>query len=590
MKMNRLHRAAALALMLVLTACGPRRINLDLPGFAPSGSFNERIRVLDLYPGVTATIVAPANVDTRERVDLILYALPNGNSTAQTIGRKLAEGVDWHYDIQHIGAQTRALRTLGLPQAIVVYLEADTKSWPQWRQVRGYDKANARIVEIVDQIRMAIGNPPHLSVTLTGHSGGGSFMFGFIEGQDSLPSWLERIAFLDANYNFDYRHGEKLVKWLRGNPKNTLVVIAYDDRNIMLDGKKVVSDSGGTWRASERMMNYLREPFEFTSDTLGQFRRFHSSQIEVLLHPNPENKILHTVMIGEMNGYMHAMLVRRPSYDRGEMLLKPARAYTQWVEDTVALPAATPPDIPPRAPHALTGSAFIKSVTRLSREEREAAIRRELFAGNIPSFLRKLRTVEVTDTTADGVHHSVSYEVMPDYLAIGSDRDFVRMPMTPYTAQAFCDAFGFVLPTRKMVNDIWVAAKTHLDPRPLTVERESPLTFLQHHRIIEDQLKGVERGTFVAGIKKDVVVTNRLGEKPQRVAIYGWHYVNGQPIQPLYVGHVDWYVDYSHGIRPVRRAMRVDGVERSFDKIITDPQLNGLISDEGVITVSRYDK
>jgi hypothetical protein len=590
MKMNRLHRAAALALMLVLTACGPRRINLDLPGFAPSGSFNERIRVLDLYPGVTATIVAPANVDTRERVDLILYALPNGNSTAQTIGRKLAEGVDWHYDIQHIGAQTRALRTLGLPQAIVVYLEADTKSWPQWRQVRGYDKANARIVEIVDQIRMAIGNPPHLSVTLTGHSGGGSFMFGFIEGQDSLPSWLERIAFLDANYNFDYRHGEKLVKWLRGNPKNTLVVIAYDDRNIMLDGKKVVSDSGGTWRASERMMNYLREPFEFTSDTLGQFRRFHSSQIEVLLHPNPENKILHTVMIGEMNGYMHAVLVRRPSYDRGEMLLKPARAYTQWVEDTVALPAATPPDIPPRAPHALTGSAFIKSVTRLSREEREAAIRRELFAGNIPSFLRKLRTVEVTDTTTDGVHHSVSYEVMPDYLAIGSDRDFVRMPMTPYTAQAFCDAFGFVLPTRKMVNDIWVAAKTHLDPRPLTVERESPLTFLQHHRIIEDQLKGVERGTFVAGIKKDVVVTNRLGEKPQRVAIYGWHYVNGQPIQPLYVGHVDWYVDYSHGIRPVRRAMRVDGVERSFDKIITDPQLSGLISDEGVITVSRYDK
>ena len=546
--------------------------------------------MLDLYPGVTATIVAPAHVDTRERVDLILYALPNGNSTAQTIGRKLADGVDWHYDIQHIGAQTRALRTLGLPQAIVVYLEADTKSWPQWRQVHGYDKANARIVEIVDQIRTAIGSPPHLSVTLTGHSGGGSFMFGFIEGQDSLPSWLERIAFLDANYNFDYRHGEKLVKWLRGNPKNTLVVLAYDDRNIMLDGKKVVSDSGGTWRASERMMNYLREPFEFTTDTLGEFRRFHSSQIEVLLHPNPENKILHTVMIGEMNGYMHAMLVRRPSYDRGDVLLKSSRAYTQWVEDSIALPVATPPDIPPRAPHAMTGSGFIESVTRLSRDEREAAIRRELFAGNIPSFLRNLRTVEATDTTTDSVKHTVSYDVMPDYLAIGSDRDFVRMPMTPYTAQAFCDAFGFVLPTRKMVNDIWAAAKTHLDPRPLTVERESPLTFLQHQRIIEDQLKGVERGTFVAGIKKDVVVTNRLGEKPQRVAIYGWHYPNGQPIQPLYVGHVDWYVDYSHGIRPVRRAMRVDGVQRSFEKILTDPHLNGVISDEGVITVSRYEE
>jgi hypothetical protein len=546
--------------------------------------------VLELYPGVTATLVAPANLDTQKRVDLILYALPNGNSTAQTIGRKLAEGVDWHYDIQHIGAQTRALRARGLPQAIVAYLEADTKSWPEWRRVHGYERANARIVEIVDQIRAAIGNPTNLAVTLTGHSGGGSFMFGFIEGQDTLPSWLERIAFLDANYNFDYPHGEKIVKWLRRDPHNTLVVLAYDDRNIMLDGKKVVSDPGGTWRASSRMMNYLREPFEFTADTLGQFLRYRAPQIEILLHPNPQNRILHTEMIGEMNGYMHAMLVRRPDYDRSAAVLTPARAYAQWIEPDVTLPPATPPDIPPRTANAMTGSAFISSLTGLSREEREAAIRRELFAGNIPAFMRRLRTVGVTAVGGDSVKHTISYEVMPDYLAIGSDEDFVRMPMVPYTAQDFCDAFGFVIPTRKMVSDIWAAATTHLDPRPLTMERESPLTFLQHHRIIEDQLKGIERGAFVAGIKKDVVVTSKLSEHPQRVAIFGWHYTNGQPIQPLYTGHVDWYVDYSHGIRPVRRWMRVDGMPQRFERILSDPQLRDLLSDEGEITVSRYDR
>jgi hypothetical protein len=585
------YRAATLAAALLLAACAPNRLShLDLSDFAPSGNLGERTRVLELYPGITATLVAPATLDTRKHVDLILYALPNGNSTAQTIGRKLAEGVDWHYDIQNIGAQTRALRTRGLSQAIVGYLEADTKSWPEWRRLHGYDRANARIVEIVDQIRTAIGNPQHLGVTLTGHSGGGSFMFGFIEGQDTLPAWLERIAFLDANYNFEYGHGEKLVKWLRRSPRNTLVVLAYDDRNIMLDGKKVVSDSGGTWRASERMMNYLREPFEFTADTLGEFRRFRAPQIEVLLHPNPENKILHTAMIGDMNGYMHAMLVRRPEYDRGESLLKSVRAYQQFVEDSVVLPVASPPDIPPRARHALTGTAFIKSIARLSREEREAAIRRELMAGNMPSFLHKLRSVQVSDTSADGVKHTIAYDVMPDYLAIGSDKDFVRMPMTPYTAQAFCDAFGFVLPTRKMVNDIWAAATTHLEPRPLTIERESPLTFLQHHRIIEEQLKGAERGTFVAGIKKDIVVTSKLSEKPQRVAIFGWHYMNGQPIQPLYTGHVDWYVDYSHGIRPVRRSIRVDGITRTFEQILKDPQLRDLLSDEGEITAARYDK
>src|SRR5438128_128858 len=160
----------------VLTGCAatlhpsePERTVLGLPGFSSSGSFGERVRVLELYPGVTATLEAPQHLDARQRVDLILYALPNGNSTTQTIGRTLAEGVDWHYDIQHIGAQTRALREKGIPQAIVAYLEADTKSWPEWRRVRGYDKANARIVEIVDQIRIVIGNPPHLAVTLTGH-------------------------------------------------------------------------------------------------------------------------------------------------------------------------------------------------------------------------------------------------------------------------------------------------------------------------------------------------------------------------------------------------------------------------------------
>ncbi|MEO5904681.1 MAG: hypothetical protein ABIQ55_11750 [Gemmatimonadaceae bacterium] len=583
-------RSAVFLVASLFAGCAPRRVPLDLPDFTQHGSFGERIRVLDLYPGVTATVVAPARLDIRKRVDLIIYALPNGNSTAQTIGRRMADGVDWHFDIQHIGAQTRALRERGLSQAVVAYIEADTRSWPEWRRVRGYDRANARIVEIVDQLRSEIGHPHDMKVTLTGHSGGGSFLFGFIEGQDTLPRWLERIAFLDANYSFDYKHGEKIVKWLRQNPENTLVVLAYDDRNIMLDGKKVVSDSGGTWRASTRMMNYLREPFEFKADTLGAFVRYRAPQMEVLLHPNPENRILHTEMIGEMNGYMHAMLVRRLRYEKDSTVLKSSRAYAKWIELDLTLPSPSPRDTPPRDANAMTGSAFIASLARLSREEREGAIRRELLAGNMPSFMRKLRTVEASYVGSDSIKHTIAYEVMPDYLAIGSDDDFVRMPMIPYTAQDFCDAFGFVLPTRKMVNDIWSAATTHLDPRPMTEARESPVTFLQHHRIIEEQLEGSVRGTFVAGIKKDIVVTTKLSEHPQRVAIYGWHYPTGAPIQSLYTGHVDWYVDYSHGVRPVRRWMRVDGKPVTFEKILADVLLRNLLSDEGEVTVSRYEK
>lgn len=181
---------------------------------------------------------------------------------------------------------------------------------------------------------------------------------------------------------------------------------------------------------------------------------------------------------------------------------------------------------------------------------------------------------------------SAVYEVMPDYLAIGSDQDFVRMPMNPYTAQAFCDAFGLALPTRKMVDDIWRQAAVKLTPEPLRQDRDVPATFLRHHLLIEQQTH--LPGSFLAGHKKDVVITNRLQERPNRVAIYGWHYLNGQPIQPLTTIHADWYVDYSHGIRPVRRSVQVDGKTLSYEEILRDPHLHVLLSDEGVIEKPRY--
>jgi hypothetical protein len=573
--------------LMLLAACAPARAGSDFAGFASHGSFDEQVRVLDLYPEVTATIVSPAQLDVRKRVELILYALPNGNTTAQTMGRKLAEGVDWHYDIQHIGAQTRALRERGMSQAVVVYLEAEKRSWPAWRNTLGYDRANPRIVEIVDEIRSAIGNPRDISVTLTGHSGGGSFAWGFIDGQESLPDWLDRIVFLDSNYSFEPRHGTKFVEWLRRDRANTLVVLAYDDRNIMLDGKRVVSDSGGTWRASHRMVENLQQSYPLAQDTLGEFIRYRTDQIRILLHPNPANRILHTEMVGEMNGYMYALLERRPGSNGVDKLLTPARAYGRWVAADVLLPPATPRDIPKRKANAVSGSAFITSIAALSRDEREAAIKRELLAGNIPSFLRKLSRIEIVAADTNGVMQTIQYEVMPDYLAIGSDRDFVRMPMSPHTAQAFCDAFGFVLPTRKMVNDIWKKAEVRVEPRPLTQERESPLTFLQHHRIMEGQLKGFARGKLTAGIKKDIVVTPRLQDST-RVAIFGWHHMNGEPIQPLYTGHVDWYVDYSHGARPVRRSMSVNGMTRKFEVILADPKVRHLLSDEDGPSISRY--
>jgi hypothetical protein len=216
----------------------------------------------------------------------------------------------------------------------------------------------------------------------------------------------------------------------------------------------------------------------------------------------------------------------------------------------------------------------------LSRDEREEAIAKELMHGNFPNFLRKFKRVTIADDK-----HTAVIEVMPDYLAIGSDEDFVRVPMSPLTAQRIADEFGCCLPTAKIVNETYRAASSKLLPIPLTEAREAIETFVKHNEMIEKQR---EKGSFVAGIKKDVVVTNRLTEKPNRVAIYGWHKLDGTPIQPLTIVHVNWYVDYSHGIRLMKRQVEVDGKPRDARAVMQSAQFNSLLSDEGPILRPSY--
>lgn len=263
----------------------------------------------------------------------VLYGLPNGNSVEWTAGRVMNEDLDWHYDIQHIAAQTRHLRMMVRGSNLsTVYLEAENLSWPRWRQE--VPDANEQIRDYV----MGFVDPPLRTVTLTGHSGGGSFTFGFLNAVERIPDGIERIAFLDSNYGFSANagHGEKLAEWLNRNPRHTLIVLAYDDRSIEIDGRRVVSDTGGTYRATlERMVPALedagvtlvreeRDPWIIVRSPNGQ--------VDLRVHTNPDNRILHTVMVGEMNGLVHALTVNTDLADP-EGLLVEERVYTRWVLD-----------------------------------------------------------------------------------------------------------------------------------------------------------------------------------------------------------------------------------------------------------------
>ena len=103
-------------------------------------------------------------------------------------------------------------------------------------------------------------------------------------------------------------------------------------------------------------------------------------------------------------------------------------------------------------------------------------------------------------------------------------------------------------------------AELKLAPHPMTEVREAVATFAEHNQIIETQRNGKPLGLLTTGIKKDVVLTPRIFEKPNRLAIYGWRQLDGKPIQPLTIVHWNQYVDYSHGVRLVRND--IDGGEK----------------------------
>jgi len=245
---------------------------------------------------------------------------------------------------------------------------------------------------------------------------------------------------------------------------------------------------------------------------------------------------------------------------------------------------------PQRPAGAMTGSAFLQATASLSAADREAAIYREIAAGNVPDFLRRTHPVTVTVRDGSGRERRGTFHVLPDYLAIGTDADFVRIPMWPRTAQRLASHFGCSLPTRRMVDAVWQAATYKLAPRPLTPSSQMSSNdyYRRANALVDQELGGRPLGPLTAGDKKDIVLTNRLASNPGRVAIYGWHRTSGSPIQPLSTVHGATYVDYSHGARLVVGTMDVDGRAMPVASVLTSSELAGLLSDEGPLTVTAY--
>lgn len=244
-----------------------------------------------------------------------------------------------------------------------------------------------------------------------------------------------------------------------------------------------------------------------------------------------------------------------------------------------------------RPSSALTGSEFAKYVSPMDESKREQTILAQFMGGNLPNFLRKLIPVQLVHRFEDGKTTTATIFVMPDYLSIGSDRDFLRIPMGLYTATEIAMRSGFILPTKKMVDAIFNQSAFHFTPEPMEPgpQMRSTAYYLKHNQKIEEQRRALScpLDALISGHKKDVVLTNRLAQRIGRIAIYGWHRLSGIPIQPLSTVHDAVYADYSHGIRLVSDTVLIDGEPRSIYGVLGDPSLAKVLSDEGAIREAR---
>lgn len=250
----------------------------------------------------------------------------------------------------------------------------------------------------------------------------------------------------------------------------------------------------------------------------------------------------------------------------------------------------------------LRGLHFMLGADTTGFWAREELIIKRVTEGQVPDAMRHFRKITFTTPIVDSVEilrrrHKIEMWVLPDYIAIGTNEDFVRMPMGPLAAQRIADSLDCTLPTPYLVDRIAEASEGHLDIfpfRPLGNRNCQPIVFQDSNNAINALFKahGYKFGQIISGLKKDIVLTYKILTLPgyeRNVAIYGWHHPDGRPQQPVHIRHGNFYADYSHGVRLIYNKVKIDGVEYDIREILQSPELYRLLSDEPMpLTKATY--
>lgn len=470
--------------------------------------------------------------------------------------------------------------------------------------------------------------PQRGRVVVTGHSGAGTALSELMQALGKDDEVVNAFYYFDASYGND---PAKSLNWQVLGARGGWVdgAIARDAKALAgLYGtearERQMRERGGGLRIVARTGTHLVAEAAAAGLVRQLAATVPDAAVRALLHQHYRaQRVIDAQKIDHYGALekMSPRLLADPANDLAPEVkdiapAAPARAKSFYPDQSDAMDTITMPvlSVPERAADAPTGAAFIASLGSTKGVEREDRIYAQLRAGNMPTSLLVFHTVRTRAADKAGQQHDIEFYVTPDVLAIGSERDSVRIPMDPVTAQRVADHFKCLLPTARMVEQTYQAAASKLafiygnyaGTKDAGLQ-DASASYLKHSQGIDAQLRRPPT-LLTAGHKKELVISsNYIVQRTNKetgatkgvpvLAFYGAYTAAGAPIQAGRGGnprgwpsfaHEPRFVDYSHGVRMVWPTMQLDGQERKVADVLRDSNLSLCLAAEGPIQNPRY--
>jgi hypothetical protein len=211
------------------------------------------------------------------------------------------------------------------------------------------------------------------------------------------------------------------------------------------------------------------------------------------------------------------------------------------------------------------------------------------------------RWCELSRTAGD---HEIKLQVFEDALKV----DGVRVNVSATLQQRLADVFDASLMTALVADLVFVSAPRGITPCPMPIST-TVASMLQHSKNVDDKLKYRGGEGLASPVGKHWILDKKMLAAPGRACNYGWHFVGssysgivgfpaastintlqGKPvrvIQPNATAHDPLHSDYSQVCQLVSQTCWVDGKESRFSEVLADPELCGLVTDQGAFDFSR---